>query len=169
MYFPKYLFYRLKIQRKFLSNAKKKKKKERRPPPRCKSRTHRRRGFILESISRHRRMSHGGIVRPDEEIQHKSFPAVSLSVCLRAYAPSVRALHACGSATTTSASHARAAASVLIFLPFFSLDAPRANHLRFDLSIYVRFIPNSPTYPYNSYNYSSLLHLPFYRRKKEGI
>lgn len=59
-------------------------KKERRP--RCKSRTHRRRGFILESISRHRRMSHGGIVRPDEEIQHKSFPAVSLSVCLRAYA-----------------------------------------------------------------------------------
>ena len=31
-------------------------------------------------------MTHGGIVRPDEEIQHKSFPAVSLSICLRVYA-----------------------------------------------------------------------------------
>lgn len=70
------------------------------------------------------RMSHDGIVRPDEEIQHKSFPAVSLSICLRVYASSRAApspcvsLHACRSATrgcvgatTRNASHARVHAS----------------------------------------------------------
>lgn len=42
--------------------------------------------FVACRIADAQRMSHGGIVQPDEEIQHESFPAVSLASRLHVHA-----------------------------------------------------------------------------------